>query len=538
MINRLRRTGFRWLEKARLYTLFLTIKSRRIGSHGTAFLKMPTDPWPGDPAVGKMIVEGRIPFMAPRASLGEVEAVSLNDLWMPPLPREQLAELHRFEWLRDLKALGDNAARRLARDLITNWITQHHNWQSLPWKIDILGPRLSNWILLYDFYGSSADEAFKSFFYKSLFKQVLHLQQVVDVLSHSHPTKPSLTRLQSLKALLIAAVVLKDPKLPWEKFLEAFAAEMSLHFLKDGGHFTRLPYVQWLLLRDLMDVKSLLRSFDQDLPPSLQESLSRMVPIVRLLRHGDGGLAYFGAQRLLKASSVDMALSMADVRGRPPSHAPAMGYERGTLKSHLLLFNAGAFVPALVDEGLKRFNFEWSVGRERILIHADLMLQTEEGQSCQVPLFSPLKEEIPYTCSLSKTSRDSQTTHLYLDASLKVFNFSIHRQLYLSEEGIDFRGEDTLTLHSSGYGGVRFVFQPGIRLQPMTPSHGEGNPKGLWIHLPDGRKWRFLTSGGEEIVIEEVETRLPLSPTPQAFIVLSPLKPDVPKMIRWSFQER
>src|SRR5476651_968126 len=66
---------------------------------------MPTDPWPGDIYKGRLLLDGK--FM-----IGN-QVISMTDLWMPPeADSTVLAELHQFSWLRDLRALGDNLARR------------------------------------------------------------------------------------------------------------------------------------------------------------------------------------------------------------------------------------------------------------------------------------------------------------------------------------------------------------------------------------------------------------------------------------------
>ena len=74
---------------------------------------MPTDPWPGDIYKGHMLLDGKFIF-------GN-QIISVADLWMPPeADSNALKDLHQFTWLRDLRALGDNFARRVARQWITN----------------------------------------------------------------------------------------------------------------------------------------------------------------------------------------------------------------------------------------------------------------------------------------------------------------------------------------------------------------------------------------------------------------------------------
>src|SRR3546814_8579517 len=88
------------------------------------------DPWPGDADSGREILEGAFPVAGQLVHVGP-------DPWRADGVTEGAAEiLHRFEWLRDLRDLGGDAARRKARDLVAGWIDSFDRWDRLAWRPD------------------------------------------------------------------------------------------------------------------------------------------------------------------------------------------------------------------------------------------------------------------------------------------------------------------------------------------------------------------------------------------------------------------
>ena len=77
----------------------------------------------------------------------------MSDAW--------LAELHGFDWLRDLRAVGGDAARRRARDLVGDWIERQTSWQEIAWRPDVLATRLHAWLGQHDFFCASADDLYR-----------------------------------------------------------------------------------------------------------------------------------------------------------------------------------------------------------------------------------------------------------------------------------------------------------------------------------------------------------------------------------------
>lgn len=135
--------------------------------------------------------------------------------------------LYRFELLHDLKATGDISARRLARRLI-EYFFQHkverlHREQA----VFVAATRLSNLILLYDFFGTSADSTFRKTFFKGLRRDYLSLRYRFPTLLHRSGSVEE--RLTLVKALV----------------------EYNVYVEEDPVFFKQLLRVVWTLIRDL-----------------------------------------------------------------------------------------------------------------------------------------------------------------------------------------------------------------------------------------------------------------------------------------------
>ena len=70
------------------------------------------------------------------------------------------AAAHGFTWLRDLRALGTDAARLRARALVADWINAPPA-EPVAHRPDVAGARIAAWLGHYDFFAATADDAFR-----------------------------------------------------------------------------------------------------------------------------------------------------------------------------------------------------------------------------------------------------------------------------------------------------------------------------------------------------------------------------------------
>ncbi len=468
-----------------------------VGRGPTALRASPSDPWPGDAEKGARLIEGSF-TLAGRTLHPPAHP------WSPVgAEPEWLAALHGFDWLRDLRAAGGDAARRRSRELTDDWLDRFGGWDSVAWAPAVIGRRLASWLGQYDFFAASADVEFRHRVLTSMARQARHLEGVLPA------GLAGAELIVALKGLCTAGACLPGGDRWLEKGLGLLRRDLPRQILADGGHATRDPETHMAVLRDLIDLRAALRAGGIETPADLQTTIEQMAPMLRLFRHGDGGLALFNGASEMDGWQIDMVLQRVDNRPRALSHAPESGFQRLHAGRTVVLVDAGAPPPPGLDRGAHAgtLSFEMSVGRERLIVncgaqparrswgrvqrltaaHSTLVLDDTNSSK-----FSGdgglLRRPANVSCR-----REEGEGNLWLDMShdgyLPRFGLVHQRRLYLSINGEDLRGEDSLEGASRHAFAIRFHLHPKVRATLAQ----DGNS----VLLRAGRAggWRFRAHG-------------------------------------------
>jgi uncharacterized heparinase superfamily protein len=496
-----KQTSQRILQASPLYHLIL----RGYSPDGLAIT--PTDPWPGDIVKGTTLLEGHF-ILGPHV-------ITFNQLWFPKtVDAKHLSQLHSFEWLRDLRAIGDNAARRLARQLISHWIVTNRQWRSFSWQPSLLGDRITHWLSLYDFFGASADTAFHESFFKSLTRQVKHLQRLYPLLQIPFEQHCA------LKALIFSTITLSNDRSQLPRYLAAAVTCLIAQIDDNGCHVSRIPEMQLKILKDLIDLRSLLHRTGQNFPVALQQIIEKITPTIRLLRHGDGGLAAFGAPTTQASSAtIDMALSLSDVKGRLRSTGTTMQFirlQRLQPKNILVFMNVGLPQTSLADDSLTHLNFEWSIGKERVIVQSDLLFENHSAT---------LHKE-----GKTQWQLHQQEGHQLIEAAYGTKDFTHHRQIYLAPSLMDIRGEEKIESSKAALIKIRFLLHPSIKIAIIR-----GGQSAV-LQLKNGQSWRLFVSGTTDVTCENTIFQGPLYTSGQALILNAAVTKKSPATIKWAFR--
>ena len=187
---------------------------------------------------------------------------------------------------------------------------------------DVAGARITAWLGHYDFFAATADDAFR---------QRLMARLVSDArsLSAALPAEELDARaLTALKGLIAAAVALPEHVGFLTRALRFLPQEIARQVLPDGCHVERSPAAQLAALQDLTEIRALLQAAQTQPPPALTSAIERMAPALRVMRHGDGGLALFNGSKEESSSLIDLALTQAGRGGRGPSALTDGGFQR------------------------------------------------------------------------------------------------------------------------------------------------------------------------------------------------------------------
>jgi uncharacterized heparinase superfamily protein len=457
-----------------------------------------SDPWPGNAALGEAIIAGSFAFAGQTIR-------SPSPLWSPVgASPAWLEELHGFGWLRHLRAAGGDAGRRTARELVQRWIEDHRRWSAHAWRPDLTGLRLANWLGQHDFYGASADVAFRALL-------LVHAGRQAQYLYRSLPGGLSGSALiAALKGLIYAGLTLPRGEAWLRRGRALLERELARQVLPDGGHVERSPSVHLALLRHLIDLRAALKAAGQPLPGGLQAAIDGMAPMLRLYQHGDGGLALFNDSNEEEGWQIDMVLNRADARARPALEAPDTGYQRLSAGRTLVLVDSGPPPPPGYDGHAHAgtLSFEMSVGRERLIVNCGAhpgdpgWRRVQRNTAAHSTLVvadtnSSTLAEQGVSRAPRKVTCDRQGTegNVWLDLSHDGYQpgFGVvhRRRLWLANTGEELRGEDRLT----GRGGVPFLLR--FHLHPDVQVTLAQSQQAALLKLGSGTIWQLRASGGE-----------------------------------------
>ncbi len=476
-----------------------------LGNRAPAELRgTPADPWPGDRDTGSVMVEGDLIVAGDRVRLSD-------DPWRrPPTGIVARAELHGFTWLRDLRALGSEAARRRAVGLTDGWIQTFDNWSRLAWRPDVVGNRLFSWFANFGFLRAAAEPEMAARLLRSAARQARHLVRTVEEEPADH------RRFAAIKGLLAAGVCLAGQDRMLAAGIAALSRELSRQLLPDGGHVQRSPAILAHVLRDMIDIRNLLITGHVEVPADLQGAIDRVAPMLRALRYGDGRLGLFHDGLEDDEHQVQTILALSGSRGRPPTNAPHSGFQRIAAGRSLLLFDGGApplpGYDSVAHAGA--LSFEMSIGKDRLIVNcgartvddvqwhlamrgsaAHSTLSVDEKNSAEVVAGGLRRRPSAVTCERREVDGNVliEASH---DGYADVMGLIHRRLLYVSDDGGDLRGEDVLARvsRSSARGGhsfaIRFHLHPGVRAS--LAASGDS----VILRLPSGDGWRFRAAGG------------------------------------------
>ena len=477
-----------------LYSLFL------IGKAPRRLEVIPSDPWPGNHERGEGILNNTFAFQ------GTTIRHEARFWGAPGVDPNWLAELHGFAWLRDLRSIGSDAARRQGRKLILDWIEANHFWHPIGWRADVLGSRLSSWASHGEFLCAGAEDSFRITFLASLARQARHLYRAAP--GHLHGP----ARIAVAKGLIYVGAVFAKHEPYLESGLRLLEKEISQQIYSDGGHILRSPSIQLVVLRDLAEIRALLLSTHREVPGVLQSTTDRMGAMLRFFRHGDGELALFNGAHEEESWLIDMVLGRADASGNPPESAPYTGFERLVAGRTLVLFDTG--VPEPAAPGIQQphagtLSFEMSSGKERLVVNsgayagnknewreairstaAHSTVTIEDTNSSEILSDGRIgRRPRKVTCR-----RDEKDGNVWVQGSHDgyrgPFGLVHRRRLYLSADGEDLRGED----HIDGLGESRFDIR--FHLHPNISISLARDGFTALLRLPKGGGWKFQAIGG------------------------------------------
>ncbi len=126
------------------------------------------------------------------------------------------------------------------------------------------------------------------------------------------------------------------------------------------------------MLPDLLPLRQAYAARGLQAPAQLLNAIDRMMPMLRLFRHGDGTLALFNGMGVTPPELLATILAYDDVRAQPLTSARHSGYQRLQAADAIALIDAGRPPPANFFQSRAHAgcsSFEFSAGAQRLVIN-------------------------------------------------------------------------------------------------------------------------------------------------------------------------
>lgn len=324
--------------------------------HG--FTRRPEPHSLGSSLRGQEMVEGVLPLTGLALS-GDPFAGAVDD-------PEQAAELHGFGWLDDLASLGNARARDMAQARVLGWIAAHPvppeaGGSDPVWRADVTGRRVLRWIFHSGQILPGLDRAAAQPVFDSLHAQLDHLSRA--------EAPAGLPRIEALAGAAMAAMLLTGAEDRAEPALAALGAAVEPS-IRQGVMRGRCPELLLACLSLLGWVKACAADGGLALPDEISAVIEDIAPLLRALRHADGGLPrYHGGGRGV-AGRLDHSLRAAS---GPAVAAPghAMGFARLSRARATVVMDAGQppAGPAAAHAHASTLGIEFTSARHPIVVN-------------------------------------------------------------------------------------------------------------------------------------------------------------------------
>ncbi len=487
------------------------------GRYPLKLLAVPTDPMPGNRQAGQWMLSGTMRWRGESIAIDEISFA--GDAVSP-----QFADyLHRFEWLRDLAAVGDRAGcAPVAEKLMRAWLAAHGETVSdAGWRPDLVGWRTLFWVAHAPLILSSTDLVYRSSVLNALARGARHLDRGADRATQGN------ARLAAWTGIVAAGLLVPGGE-PRRTFGEAGLQRAILSgFSEDGGVVSRSPVdqaeaiIMMAMLDQVYDARRL------EAPEFLATLQLRAVAALHGVTLGDGALSSWQGSGPVSADHIKQVVAASGIRTRPLRQARDWGYQRMAGGATVVICDAAPPPASRIGGGgsASTLAFELSDGEKRLIVNCG-------GGRGTAPIPADLANGLRTTAAHSTlVVGDSNSTAIHADGTLgagvraveldrqeaeggskidashdgyaKRFGFIHKRMLALSGNGRELRGEDALLpaprrrkASVGAHFAIRFHLAPGVEVTPTADGQA------ALLRINHGPLWQFRCRGGA-LTIEE-----------------------------------
>ncbi len=541
------------IRQAARYALFTRVPKE--------FVSYPEPKSIGSFTRGKQMAIGNFQFSG---SLIEAPDKSIWDITDIPYVVDEIQEC---AWIDDMAAIGTAEGRRIMQGWVGDWIRRYGKGKGPGWQPGITGKRLIHWVSHALMIMQGQDKKFTISFLRSVARQAKFLEKTWRFAPLGLP------RIQALVGLVYIGLAFSMRGL-LRQSIKRLGQECDRWIGGDGSVTSRSPEELMEVFVLLVWAARVLEEAEKTPDPRHLAAIERIAPTLRTLRLGDGALARFhGGGRGIEGL-LDQALAESGIRAQPHKET-RMGYARISSGRSTVILDAAppAMGASSVQAHASTLSFEMSAGRQPIIsntgpgrffgaewrrasrataCHSTLVLDStssatiwDEGYVGDT--FGERLQDVPTHVTVD---RAQEVTGVWILGShngyVRDYGLTHDRRMFLSPNGREFRGEDTLfiqerehqniyhqRLRSRGVEGWPFTIH--FHLHPDVHASLDMSGHAVSIKLKSEEIWVFQQTGGEVGLKDAVyldQQRLRPRPTKQ--IVVSGFLTDERAQVTWA----
>ncbi|MGA8169664.1 MAG: heparinase II/III family protein, partial [Methylocystis sp.] len=516
----------------------------------------PRDLRTGDATVADEIHAGYFSFCGKTVNAGEYSPFALE----PPSANWRRA-LTGFSWLRHLRFADAALARENARALVDAFMERHGPAADDPaLEPAVTARRMLSFLAHSPMLLEDAPRQFHDDFMEELARTAKALANALD--GRARGTERLLCALALLEFCICADIGAQAQT----EASKLFIRELERQIPSDGCHIGRNPKTNLDLALDLLPLRQLYAARGVKPPQALLAAIDRMIPMPRLLQHGDGSLALFNGMSATDPGELATVFTH-EARAAAPSNAPVGGYLRLAASDALAIFDVGAPPPPEFSRHAHAgtLSFEFSLGAECVVVncgapsvqqetareiarasaaHSTLVIDDQSSSRIE-PLTSKSNpglivdgpREVRAERRRSRMGEVIEASH---DGYVKRFGLVHERILALTQDGSRLIGQDRLVAAqvakkgaAKGEGAAR-EFAARFHLHPGVGAEPGADGRGIALALPSGARLLFEAGGFATRLEESIFFAAPEGARKTMQIVVAgPARPGV--KLRWTF---
>lgn len=486
------------------------------GENPLRLLGTPKDIWPGSVTAGTQMVSGRI------VAGGHILENPLNDqniwergdIWRATNLNESWLEyLHSFSWLKDLnQAVDQSGAKKRSQELVDEWIDRNTQWNEIPWRVDVVGERTTNWLIYAPLILDTDDVIYRGRVLDIMARSARHLMKY----STDLPEGPG--GIKAIIGLILSGLFVPGGEGWLKEGSSLLRFAIGKEILVDGGIRSRNPqellhlYMNFILLRDALEQAG------GKAPEELSAVIMRMASNLKTIIHGDGKLPLFNGAGIQSHEDIYSALQKTGHGDVKLVNIEQSGFSRISNGKSIIIMDIGP--PAEFDMSASNHSgthaFEMSRGQERLIVNcgdgsfigddAHLAKNSRESSAHSTLIInnqssSEIREDgfIGRGVTQVTSQRFDQDDHILVDSEhdgyVVSFEYLHKRLIYMNDSGESVRGEDIIEHYKLSEEGTEVPFDIRFHLHPDVSATFSQSGNMIYLGLPSGEVWVFRHRG-------------------------------------------